>query len=322
MMHRFISEIEAGEQIDDIYMVTEPVLRSTTQGSLYIAMFLSDKSGQVNGRMWQASEQAYKKIAKGCFIHINGRSEVYKNNLQIIVNQFSIVDDSKVSIEDFLARTEKDTEQMFREVKQIVATIKNPQIKTLVNAFLADEQLMVEFCKAPAAMKMHHNYLGGLLEHTHSMLKVAAAILPLYPQLQSDLVLGGIFLHDMGKIEELSYDMSFGYTDSGQLLGHITKTILMINKKANALAAKGKAIEPRIMDSLGHIVLSHHGQYEFGSPKLPATPEAFMVNYIDDLDAKVNQVTNAIDNDQGDTNWTQWHTALQRRLYRRRIEEV
>ena len=321
MVHRFIREIEAGEQIDDIFMVTEPVLRSTTQGGLYIAMFLSDKSGQVNGRMWQASEQAYKKIGKGGFIRINGRSEVYKNNLQIIVNQFSVVDESKVSIEDFLPRTEKNIEQMFEEVKQIAATIKNLQIKTLVDAFLSDKQLMVEFCKAPAAMKMHHNYLGGLLEHTHNMLKVAVAILPLYRQLQSDLVLGGIFLHDMGKIEELSYDMSFGYTDSGQLLGHITKTVLMISKKANELAAKGKAIDQQIIDSLSHIILSHHGQYEFGSPKLPATPEAFMVNYIDDLDAKVNQVTNAIANDQGDTNWTQWHSALQRRLYRWRLEE-
>jgi len=149
---------------------------------------------------------------------------------------------------------------------------------------------------------------------------VAVAILPLYPQVQADLVLAGIFLHDIGKTEELTYDMAFSYTDSGQLIGHIVQTMLMINQKADALAAKGTEIDKAILDALGHIILSHHGQYEFGSPKLPATAEAFMVYYIDDLDAKVIQVTAAIGKEPGDSNWTAWKNALQTRLYRKRIE--
>ena len=152
------------------------------------------------------------------------------------------------------------------------------------------------------------------------MMRAASAILPLYPQVQADLVLAGIFLHDMGKTEELTYDMAFSYTDSGQLIGHIVQTLLMVNKKADALAAKGKEIDETTMNTLGHIILSHHGQYEFGSPKLPATAEAFMVNYIDDLDAKINQVTSAIENERSDSNWTGWKNALQTRLYRKRIE--
>ena len=320
MAHKFINEIAPGEQINDIYIIAEPILRSTTRGDLYIAMFLSDKTGRLNGRMWQATETVYKSLPKPGFVHIEGRSELYQNNLQIIINNISVVDVSKVTLEDFLARTDKDTKQMFEQVKEIVGRLKNPQLKALVTEFLADDELMEKFRNAPAAAKLHHSYLGGLLEHTNSMLRVAVAILPLYPQVQADLVLAGIFLHDIGKTEELSYDMAFSYTDSGQLIGHITKGLLMINKKADELTAKGVKIEQSLIDALGHIILSHHGQYEFGSPKLPATPEAFMVYYIDDLDAKLNQVTAAIDKEQSDSNWTGYQRALETRLYRKRLE--
>ena len=151
-------------------------------------------------------------------------------------------------------------------------------------------------------------------------MRVAATILPFYPKVQPDLVLAGIFLHDMGKTEELGYDMAFSYTDSGQLIGHISATYLMINRKADALRAAGTKIDQEVLDALSHIILTHHGQYEFGSPKLPATPEAFMVCLIDDLDAKLDQVTSAIENELGEGNWTAWRNALQTRLYRKRID--
>jgi len=320
MAHKFINEIGPGEAIDDIYIVRDPILRSTTRGDLYIAMFLSDSSGQLNGRMWQATETIYKALPMPGFVHIQGRSELYQNNLQIIINNISVVDASKVHIDDFLARTDKDTKQMFDDVKKIVGRIKNPQLKALAGEFLADAELMEKFRNAPGGMKLHHSYIGGLLEHTHNMLRVAVAILPLYPQVQTDLVLAGIFLHDIGKTEELTYDMAFSYTDSGQLIGHLVQSLLMINQKADALKAKGTQIEQTVLDALGHITLSHHGQYDFGSPKLPATAEAFMVYYIDDLDAKMSQVTTAIDNELSDSNWTAWKNALQTRLYRKRIE--
>lgn len=320
MAHKFINEIEPGEAIKDIYMVKEPILRSTTKGDLYIAMFLCDRTGQLNGRMWQATEAVYNSLPKPGFVRIDGRSELYQNNLQIVVNNISIVDASKVNIEDFLARTSKDTKQMFDEVKKILAGIHNRQLKELVGEFLADAKLMEKFCTAPGGTSLHHNYIGGLLEHTHNMLRVAVAILPLYPDVQVDLILAAIFVHDMGKTEELSYDMAFSYTDSGQLIGHIAKSYLLLNQKAEALTAKGTKIDEVILDALGHIILSHHGKYEFGSPKLPATPEAFMVNYIDDLDAKINQVTAAIDNEPGDSNWTGYRKPLETRLYRKRIE--
>ena len=322
MGHKFIEEIGPGETVNDIYMVKDPILRSTTKGDLYIAMYICDRTGQLNGRMWQASEAIYNSLPKPGFVHIQGRSEVYQNNLQIVVNAVAVVEQNKVSLEDFLARTEKDTKQMFEEVKGIAGRIKNPQLKALTDEFLADGELMEKFCIAPAATTIHHNYLGGLLEHTHNMLCVASEILPLYPEVQADLVLAAIFIHDLGKTEELCYDIAFSYTDSGQLIGHITKGFLIMQQKVEALASKGGKIEQTVLDALGHIILSHHGKYEFGSPKLPATAEAFMVNYIDDLDAKINQVTSTIDREPGDANWTGWQNTLQTRLYRRRIEET
>ena len=320
MAHKFINQIEAGQTIDDIYIAKDPILRSTTRGDLYIAMFLSDRTGQLNGRMWQASETTYKSLPKPGFVHIKGRSELYQNNLQIVINNVAVIDPGKVDIDDFLPRTKKDTKQMFEEVKETVGQIKNSQLKALVGEFLADTGLMEKFCNAPAAMKMHHDYIGGLLEHTHNMLRVAVAVLPLYPDVQPDLVLAGIFLHDIGKTEELAYDMAFSYTDSGQLIGHISKSLLMINQKYDSLRSGGTQIDQAVLDAIGHIILSHHGAYEFGSPKLPATSEAFMVCYIDDLDAKINQVTSAIDNEVGDSNWTTWQNSLQTRLYRKRLE--
>jgi 3'-5' exoribonuclease len=320
MAHKFINQIEPGQTIDDIYIAKDPILRSTTRGDLYIAMFLLDRTGQLNGRMWQATEEIYKSLPKPGFVHIKGRSELYQNNLQIIINNVAIIDPGKVNIDDFLPRTKKDTKQMLEEVKETVGRIENPHLKALVGEFLADSELMEKFCNSPAAMKLHHDYIGGLLEHTHNMLQVAAAILPFYPDVQHDLVLAGILLHDIGKTDELAYDMAFSYTDSGQLIGHISKSLLMINQKADSLRSGGTQIDQTVLDALGHIILSHHGAYEFGSPKLPATAEAFMVCYIDNLDAKISQVTSAIDTEISDSNWTAWQNSLQTRLYRKRLE--
>jgi len=320
MAHTFINQIEPGQQINDVYLVKDPILRSTSRGDLYIAMFLCDKTGQLNGRMWQATEAVYKALPKPGFIYIKGRSELYQNNLQIVVNDVTVIDPGKVNIDDFLAHTEKDVDQMFAEICEIVARIENPQLKALAEEFLADEEIMAKFRKAPGGVKLHHNCIGGLLEHTHNMLRVALVVLPLYPKVQADLVLAGVFLHDIGKTDELEYDMAFSYTDTGQLIGHVVKSYLMIHQKADALRVRGIQIDDEVLDSLGHIVLSHHGQFEFGSPKLPATAEAFMVCFLDDLDAKVDQVTSAIDEEPGEGNWTAWRNALQTRLYRKKID--
>ena len=319
MAHVFINQIQPGQQVNDIYLISQPVLRSTTRGDLYIAMYVSDKTGKLNCRVWQATEELFNSLPKEGFVQIKGRSELYQNTLQIVADQLMSVSAEKVKVDDYLPRTEKNIQQMFEEIIQILAVIKNPSIKALVDEFLKDKELMKKFCTAPAATQNHHSYIGGLLEHTHNMLNVAKAIMPYYPQLQSDLVLAGIFLHDMGKTDELSYDMAFSYTDSGQLIGHIVQTILMVSNKTKVLEKAGLTVDKQILENLEHIILSHHGQYEFGSPKLPMTAEAFLVSLLDNIDAKINQVTERIENEPGETNWTAYVKTLEAKLYRKRV---
>ena len=320
MTHLYVKEIQPGQQIQDTYMVTQPVLRNTARGDLYIAMFLSDKTGKVNSRLWQATEQLYQSIPSEGFVAIRGKSELYQGSMQIVVNDVQVVEPDQVKLMDYMPRTDKNISEMFEQLKAIIEAISNPDLKNLTQAFSNDTELMKQFCIAPAAMMMHHNYLGGLLEHTLSMATVAQVLFPLYPKIQKDLVLAAIFLHDIAKTQELSYKIGFGYTDCGQLLGHIIQGTQMITRKADDLEADGMPVNPEILDSLLHIIVSHHGQYDYGSPKLPATPEAFMVNYIDNLDAKMNQTATLIENDLGDGgNWTGYQRSLETRLYRNRV---
>ena len=322
MTHLYVKDIQPGQQIQDTYMVTQPVLRNTTRGDLYIAMFLSDKTGKVNSRLWQATEQLYQSIPSEGFVAIRGKSELYQGSMQIVVNDVQVVEPDQVKLMDYMPRTEKNISEMYEQFKAIIGTIANTDLKNLTAVFFNDTELMKQFCIAPAAMMMHHNYLGGLLEHTLSMATVAQVLFPLYPKIQKDLVLAAIFLHDIAKTQELSYKIGFGYTDRGQLLGHIIQGTQMITQKADDLNADGTPINPEVLDSLLHIIVSHHGQYDYGSPKLPATPEAFMVNYIDNLDAKMNQTETLIENDLGDGgNWTSYQRSLETRLYRNRVLE-
>jgi len=306
MEHKYINDLAAGSLLEDVYMVTQPVLRNTTRGDFYIAMFLSDKSGKANCRVWSATQELYDSIPKEGFVRIKGKTELYQGNMQIVANHIEVVDVKTIKLEDFLPKTKKDIPTMFEEVKQSLAQIEDANVKALLREYVADKDLMSNFCKAPAAVKMHHAYIGGLLEHTHSMLQVAKGILPLYPNVQADLVLAGIFLHDICKTSELSYDLAFSYSMSGQLLGHIVQGAIMLDQRADMLLDKGIEIDKAVLENLTHIILSHHGKYEFGSPKLPATPEALMVSYIDDLDAKMNFVEDAQLNDTSDEEWTSW----------------
>ncbi|AQQ09031.1 3'-5' exoribonuclease YhaM [Sedimentisphaera cyanobacteriorum] len=306
MPHEFINELKPGRTLNDIFMVTQPVLRNTSRGDLYIAMFLSDKTGKVNCRMWNASEETYQSLPKEGFIRVNGKTELYKDSLQIVVNRVEVIDTSEVNVADFLPATDKDIDKMYSEICEILSRIKDPYLKALMDEYLADEQLMENFRKAPAAVKMHHAYLGGLLEHTNNMLKAAVGILPYYPQVQGELVVAGIFLHDLAKTEELRYALGFGYTNTGQLVGHIVQSAIWLDQKTDVLLEKGIEPNKEIVDNLMHILVSHHGKYEFGSPKIPSTLEALMVSYLDDLDAKLNFANDAIENEQTSDDWTTW----------------
>lgn len=319
MAHRFISEIRPGDRLEDeVYLIKSKDLRSTTNGGLYIHAVLADKTGQLVARQWQATEAGFAAMPEGGFMHFKGRAENYKGAMQFIIDAVRPAAAGSYALVDYLPTTTKDVEGMWRRLLEILRTIKHPDLVALIAEFVKDEKLMAGFKKAPAAANLHHAYIGGLLEHTLQLLEVAVRVLPLYPRLSSDLVLAGLFLHDVGKSEELTYETTIGYSNHGQLLGHITLATLWVEQKAQAAAEKlGRPLDPQVKWAIQHIILSHHGQYEFGSPKLPAIPEAAAIHHLDNLDAKVTMFLAEIDNDRDPVSaWTNFNKALDTRVYK------
>jgi len=319
---RAVAELTPAEIIQQVFLISQPQLRTTSRGDYYIAAFLSDRTGKLNARMWQANETIFKTLPSEGFVWVRGRTENYQGNMQLVIEAIRPVDVSEVDLKEFMPATERDIDEMFAELKEIVGRVKNPHLAELIGAFLDDAQLMDLFRSAPAAITLHHAYLGGLLEHTLSLLRLACRVLPVYPQLDADLVLTGLFLHDMGKTSELDYDISFKYSDQGRLLGHIVKGALLIQEKINQLNRPGAETFPKILqDCLQHIVVSHHGIREYGCPVLPATPEAFAVHYLDNIDSKIALTFAEINKDVNQTNWTNYIKALESPLFKTRFNQ-
>lgn len=319
---RFIKDLAAGMTVEDeAFLIASKDLRTTTNGSLYIHCVLTDRTGQLLGRVWQATEQMYAQLTEGGFHRFRGRVENYKGSLQFIVDAMMPCDPNQIDLSDFMPQTGEDIPQMFERVKEILRQIKNKHVLALVKQFVTDEPLMARFRKSPAAIQMHHAFIGGLLEHTRNVLELALAVIPRYPDVSLDLVLAGIFLHDIGKTHELTYDTNFAYSNEGQLVGHIVQAAIWIDQKIRAVEAEtGEPFPPDIRIALIHIVLSHHGQYDFGSPKLPALPEAVAVHYLDNLDAKLNMYFNKIygDNDPA-SDWTEYVRSLDVKIFKKDV---
>ena len=327
--HRFIADLRAGEQLEDqVFMVSRKDLRTTSNGSLYIHMVFMDRTGQLLARVWQATQAQFDNIPEGGFLRIRGRAESYKGNLQIIVDAMRPADVGQIDLGDFLPRTRYDVEDMWQRVLAILRTIENPQVLALITAFIKDEELVAGFKRAPAAVQNHHAFIGGLLEHTCNVLELGARIFgrtdasnSQYPEVSRDLVLAGIFLHDIGKTAELTYQTNLTYTTQGQLVGHVTQAVLWIDRKVAEIERKtNKPFSGEIRDILTHIVLSHHGSYEFGSPRLPSCLEAIAVHHLDNLDAKLNMALSAIAGAKdAESDWTQYVRPLETRIYKKDI---
>ncbi|MCH9034580.1 MAG: HD domain-containing protein [Planctomycetes bacterium] len=319
MTHRFIVDYKPGETLEDeVLLIRTKDLRTTTQGGLYIHAMLKDRTGEIVTRVWQATEAGFQAMPEGGFMRFKGRVENYKGNLQFIVDAMRPAEPGSYDLGDFLPATKKDIPQMFKRVTEILGGLKNPALKALAKDFLDDDALMKAFRAAPAAAVLHHAYIGGLLEHTLSVLELAERVIPLYPRLSLDLVVMGVFLHDLGKTSELSFETSISYTDSGQLLGHIAHAVIWIEKRCDAVSGRMESPFPEELKwALQHIVLSHHGKYEFGSPKLPAIPEAIAVHYLDNFDAKVHMFLASIDEDRDPvSHWTNFNRALESKVYK------
>ncbi|MBC7782985.1 MAG: hypothetical protein H7144_04025 [Burkholderiales bacterium] len=319
MRRFFLRFAAAGDLIDDVYVITNKQIAVTSSGKYYIKCFLGDKTCQCTARMWNASKEMFAQLPESGFVHVRGRLENYQGNNQIIVEFWGPPQENSYHVEDLMPTTSKDIRQMFTRVVELCESLQNRHLAAIVDAFIADDELMTNFRRAPAAMSFHHSYIGGLLEHTLNAMEVADAVAKFYPRLSRDLVVAGVFLHDLAKTWELKYATSFGYTDGGQLVGHIVKIALWIEDKAKLAAQQlGEEIPRPLIDVLQHIMLSHHGEPQFGAAKVPATPEAIAVHMIENMDAKLMMALCSTRDDESPTegNWTEYLKAFNVRMYK------
>ncbi len=313
-----VADLQTGDRLEDaVFLLVQRELRTTSSGGLYIHAVLGDASGQVVARFWDASQSIFDSLPANGLVKVRARVESYKGKPQVIIDAIR-VSDEKFDPTQFLPSTPYDVDKMWSRMLEILRSIEHADVLALIGQFINDPAFAEAYRRSPAARTNHHAYLGGLLEHTLNLLELAVLILPRYPDVSRDLVLAGIFLHDAGKTEELTHTTSFDYTDSGQLLGHLVQGAIWIQQRADRLAAeRGKPVNPHVVRALQHIVVAHHGRYEYGSPRLPATAEAYVVHYLDNLDARLNMVFNAIENDPDkESDWTRWIPALEARIYK------
>jgi len=314
----FLKDCQAGDVIEDVFMISNKQLGATNQGKPYIKAVIGDRTCQMNARMWNAGKEVFVALPDSGFVMLRGRVENYQSNNQFIIDQAWAAKDGTFELTDLIPSTDKDVPKMCARVQELCASIQNRHLNALIQAYLDDERLMNNFCKAPAAMSFHHAFLGGLLEHTLNAMEVADCICRFYPGLNRDLVIAGIFLHDIAKTWELSYDAAFGYTDGGHLIGHIVKSVMWVEDRAKQAAeVLGEPIPRELIDVLQHIILSHHDKPEFGSPKAPATPEAIAVHHIENMDAKLMMALETCRGpESGEGNWSEYVKAFGGKLYR------
>jgi 3'-5' exoribonuclease len=320
MRRSFLCHCAPGDVLEDVFVLTGKQFSATSTGKYFIKAFISDRTMQLTARMWNATRDIFNALPEAGFLKVRGRVENYQNNLQFIIEQTWPARDDSYDMADLVPHTTRDIPQMYARLVELLGSIQNRHLAALVDAYLDDERLMGQFCKAPAAMSFHHAFLGGLLEHTLNSIEVADAICRFYPGLNRDIVISGIFLHDIAKTWELTYECSFGYTDGGQLVGHIVKSAIWVeHKRRKAQEMLGEQIPQRLIDVMQHIIISHHGVPEFGAIKPPGTPEAIAVHFIENLDAKLAMSLQATRGEAGagaDGNWTEYMKAFGGRLYR------
>jgi 3'-5' exoribonuclease len=304
MPKQFIAEFKDRDTVDSVFMVKEKTMAMAKNGKPYMNLRFMDKSGDIDGKLWDNVDELGKTFQKGDFVKIRGTASLYMGKMQLVAKEIKRLDDEGVDLADFVPVSPVPLAEMQAELARSVASLTNPHLKALMDAFCGDSVFMAGYCKAPAAKGMHHVYLGGLLEHSLSVVRLVDAMVPLYPDLNRDLLVVGALLHDLGKVAELSYDRAFEYTDEGRLIGHISIGVEMLSERI----ATVPGFPRELAMVLKHLLLSHHGQYEYGSPKRPKTVEATILHYLDDMDSKINGIRSHIAKEtaQG-SRWTSHH---------------
>lgn len=313
MSKQFVNLIKDRDTVNSIFLVKDKILAMAKNGKPYMNLRLMDKSGDIEAKVWDNTEVLDKQFEKDDFVKVRGKASVYMNKMQIVIAEIAKVAEEDVALADFLPESPRSLSEMRDELRDAVDGLTNPYLKSLMEAFLADAPLMALYCQAPAAKAMHHVYLGGLMEHSLAIVKLAKTIVPLYGGINEDLLVVGALLHDVGKIFEMSFERAFDYTDAGKLLGHITIGVELVDEKIRTI----EDFPRELALLLKHMLLSHHGQYEYGSPKRPKTIEATILNYLDDMDSKINGIRAHIAKESASTSrWTAHHRLYDRYFFK------
>ncbi len=304
MSKQFVAELKDRDSVDSVFMVKEKTMAMAKNGKPYMNLKFMDKSGEIDGKLWDNVDELDKLFQKGDFVRIRGAASLYMGKMQLVAKQITRLEEENVDLADFVPVSPVPQEQMRAELAGVVASLANPHLKALMESFCGDAVFMTAYCKAPAAKGMHHVYLGGLLEHSLSVVRLVDAVVPLYPDLNRDLLVVGALLHDLGKVAELSFERAFEYTDEGRLIGHISIGVEMLTERIAMIPGFPRELAML----LKHMLLSHHGQYEYGSPKRPKTIEATILHYLDDMDSKINGIRSHIAKETAQGNrWTSHH---------------
>ena len=313
------------QNITTSFVVAVKQVKAKKSGEPYLALTLVDRTGQIEAKVWDGVPEIMETFEQDDFVKVKGLLNKYNGRFQLTVHKLRTMEEAEIDFSDYLPKTTKDIDELWKTVGEFVAGFQNPHLKAVLEAFMADPVIAASYKNAPAAKTLHHAYIGGLLDHVVSLMHSADLICKNYPQqINRDLLLTGVFLHDIGKIHELSYSRSFGYTDRGQLLGHMIIELEMLQAKIKVANEKTATPFPdELKTMVEHLIISHHGKYEFGSPKLPMFPEALMLHYIDDLDSKLEAMRAHYEREP-DADWTGYNASLGRPLMnsRRVLEKI
>jgi 3'-5' exoribonuclease len=306
----FIAEVRDRDRVNGLFLVQQKQVPLNKNGKPYVALVLMDRTGTMEGRIWDNVDQLESGFEAGDYVDLSGAAVAYQGRVQLKVEKIRRLEPDSVEPEDFLPASTRDRGEMVTQLKNLLQGIQKEDLRAFALSFFEDNSVRECFIHSPAAKTIHHAYLGGLLEHTLSVMELSQRIVLLYPMLDKDLLLVGAFLHDIGKIKELGRDRSFEYTDEGRLLGHIVLGATMISDQAKRFPQMSEESVMKLM----HMILSHHGSYEFGSPKQPMFAEALVLNYLDDLDSKL-EAFKEIAAREGGQRWSSFQKPLDRYLY-------
>ena len=311
MKKTFVSELTSEQTITSFFLVSAKELRNTREGKPYLRLELCDRSGTVEARMWTKFEIVAQEVAREDIVKVEARVELYRDRTQLALIQLRKARPDEIELDDYLPHTKEDVEKMWAELLAHGQSIGDSWLRTLVLSILNNPTVAPRYKKAPAAKVMHHAYLGGLLEHVVGLCGLAKQVAAHYRrELDVDLLLTAAILHDVGKLDELCYQRAIGYTTDGQLLGHIVLELETVARAIDKIAGFPAELKTVVL----HLLISHHGEYEFGSPKLPMIREALVFHYLDDLDSKMAAARTALAQESGDEEWSAYSGALQRKF--------